>query len=85
LFLNRAKKRAKFINIIYLKNKTMKILKDFIFEEYSQTIRTVPENYWIATIKNGKLIFDSWDGAIVGRYSKIYVWLLWKLKCIPKK
>ena len=22
----------------------------------------MPENYWIATIKDDKLIFDSWDG-----------------------
>jgi hypothetical protein len=29
---------------------------------YSSTIRLMPQNYWIATIKDGKLIFDSWDG-----------------------
>lgn len=29
---------------------------------YTSTIRLMPQNYWIATIKDGKLIFDSWDG-----------------------
>lgn len=29
---------------------------------YSTTIRLMPQNYWIATIKEGELIFDSWDG-----------------------
>ncbi len=27
------------------------------YEDYSKTIRSVPENYWIATM-------DSWDGAV---------------------
>ena len=30
---------------------------------YSGTIRLMPQNYWVATIVNGRLIFDSWDGA----------------------
>lgn len=34
------------------------------FEEATQTYRSVPQNYWLASIKNDKLVFDSWDGAI---------------------
>lgn len=45
-------------------------LKNFVYEKETQTIRCKPENYWIASVKDGKVIFDSWDGAIVGRYSK---------------
>ena len=45
-------------------------LKNFTFCEYSQTIRCNPENYWIASLKDGKIVFDSWDGAIKGRYNE---------------
>ncbi len=45
-------------------------LNNFKIEVATETIRTVPHNYWIATIRKNKLIFDSWDGAIVGRYDK---------------
>jgi len=44
------------------------------YEKSTQTIRTVPENYWIATVTDdGEIIFDSWDGAIKGRVDKDYV------------
>lgn len=44
------------------------------YEKGTKTIRTVPENYWIATVKdNGEIVFDSWDGAIKGRVDKEYV------------
>ncbi len=33
-----------------------------VYNEYSQTIRLMPENYWLASVKDGKLKFDSWDG-----------------------
>ena len=29
---------------------------------YSNTIRLIPQNYWIATIKENEVVFDSWDG-----------------------
>lgn len=57
-------------------------LGNFIYQPHSGTIRCNPQNYWIATVKNKKLIFDSWDAAIKNRYSKIYVWLLWKMNLI---
>lgn len=34
----------------------------FKYEPSTQTIRSVPENYWLASVKDGKLVFDSWDG-----------------------
>lgn len=44
------------------------------YEKATQTIRTVPENYWIASVKDdGAIVFDSWDGAIKGRVDKDYV------------
>lgn len=49
-----------------MKNK----LNNFKIEIATETIRTVPHNYWIASIKNNDLIFDSWDGAIKGRYDE---------------
>jgi len=54
-------------------------LGNFVFNDYTQTIRCNPQNYWIGTVRNGKLKFDSWDKAIVGRYSKLYVRVLWWL------
>ncbi len=30
----------------------------------------MPYNYWMASIKNGRLIFDSWDGASKKRLKK---------------
>ena len=58
------------------------LLRNFKFNAYSSTVRCWPQNYWIATVKGSRIIFDSWDGAIKGRYSKVYVWLLWKLGLI---
>jgi hypothetical protein len=59
-------------------------LRNFKFNAYSSTIRAYPQNYWIATVySDGSIEFNSWDGAIKGRYSKIYVWLLWHLGLIP--
>ena len=50
------------------------------FEPSTRTIRSVPENYWIATVKENKtLVFDSWDGAIKGKINKPYIRLLWFL------
>lgn len=68
--------------VYFVRKKEGYFLRDFTFNAYSNTIRCNPQNYWIATIKDGKIIFDSWDGAIKGRYSKIYVWLLWNLGLI---
>ena len=47
------------------------------YDSYSETIRSVPENYWIASIKNGKVIFDSFDGAVKGRVNKTFVKSWW--------
>lgn len=35
---------------------------EIIFNDYTQTFRLMPQNYWLASIKDGKLLFDSWDG-----------------------
>lgn len=63
----------------------MKQFKKFVFCTYSQTIRTVPENYWIATIVNGEPVFDSWDKAILGRFCPLEIESLWKNKLIKIK
>lgn len=42
----------------------MKKFNHIYFCDYSQTYRSYPENYWLATVKNNDVIFDSWDGAI---------------------
>lgn len=48
--------------------------KNLKYEEETKTIRTVPENYWIATVKDkGNIAFNSWDGAIKDRIDKEYV------------
>jgi hypothetical protein len=57
-------------------------LHNFVFSEYTQTIRCNPQNYWIASVKNNKVVFDSWDAAIIGRYSKLYIRILWSLGLI---
>lgn len=51
--------------------------KNFFICDNSETIRVYPENYWIASIKDGKLIFDSWDSAIVGKFTERQVNSLW--------
>lgn len=34
----------------------------FVFEKETKTIRFMPYNYWIASVVNGKVVFDSFDG-----------------------
>lgn len=48
------------------------------YSEGTGTVRSVPENYWVASVKNGKLVFDSWDGAVKGRINKTYVKKWWE-------
>lgn len=33
-----------------------------IFQKSNNTIRLMPQNFWVASIRNEKLIFDSFDG-----------------------
>lgn len=54
------------------------LLRHFVYEAGTQTIRCKPQNYWITTVINGRVVFNSWDAAINGRYSKLYIRLLWK-------
>lgn len=32
-----------------------------VYQENTKTIRLMPQNYWLASINDGKLKFDSWD------------------------
>lgn len=41
-----------------------------IYQEYSRTFRSLPTNYWLATVRDGKLVFDSWDGMTKKMYRK---------------
>lgn len=63
----------------------MKNFKNFIYEKGSKTIRTTPENYWVASVKNNKIIFDSWDGAIKGRINKFKLRFMFYFKMIKNK
>lgn len=47
------------------------------YSPYSETIRSVPENYWVASVENGKVVFNSWDGAVKGRINKAFVREWW--------
>ena len=61
-------------------------MKDkIVFNEYTQTFRLMPYNYWLASIKDNKLVFDSWDRATKDKYKsnpllklkvKVAYWLL---------
>lgn len=49
------------------------------FCNYSQTFRLMPSNYWLASVKDGKLLFDSWDGMAKeyfkkNKLSKLKIW-----------
>jgi hypothetical protein len=65
---------------------------DFVYEKWGKpvsgtigTIRTKPENYWVATIKEGDIIvFDSWDGAVKD-IDKSSVSKMWQSGQIPTK
>lgn len=58
------------------------MITNFRFAPYTGTIRSVPENYWIATVRENKVIFDSWDGAIKGKICKPLIRILWTLGLI---
>lgn len=61
----------------------MSELRHFRYEPETQTIRSIPENYWIATVRDNKLIiFDSWDSAIEGRFNKVLLQLRWRFGLI---
>lgn len=32
------------------------------YSKSTSTFRFMPYNYWAASVKNGKLVFNSWDG-----------------------
>jgi hypothetical protein len=65
---------------------------DFVYDKWDKpvsgtigTIRTKPENYWVATIKEGDIIvFDSWDGAVKD-IDKSSVSKMWQSGQIPTK
>jgi len=42
----------------------MKKFNHIYFCDYSQTYRSFPENYWLASVVEDKIVFDSWDRAI---------------------
>lgn len=37
----------------------------FKFEKETKTIRLMPYNYWVASVINNKVVFDSWDGMTI--------------------
>ncbi len=54
------------------------MITNFRFEPRTKTIRSVPENYWVATVENNdKVVFNSWDGAIKGKICKPMICIMW--------
>jgi hypothetical protein len=53
------------------------MLTNFRFSPETSTIRSVPENYWVATVVDNKPLFVSWDGAIKGKICKPMIRILW--------
>jgi hypothetical protein len=75
---------TRYINIqLFHLTPEIKPFDKFVYQPYSGTIRTVPENYWIATVKDGEITFNSWDQAIIGRYSRFQIIKLWRSGKIP--
>ena len=47
-------------------------MKDYlIYQKGTGTIRLMPYNYWIATVNNKRLVFDSWDGCTIDKLKDI--------------
>ena len=61
------------------------MITNFRFETTTSTVRSVHENYWVATVKDNNLVFDSWDGAIVGKICKAMVRVMWAFGLIATK
>ena len=57
------------------------VMKKYKYESYSGTIRKNPQNYWVCSIKDGKLVFDSWEGMITWK-DKVAVVVLFFLGLI---
>ena len=38
--------------------------------DYTETIRSYPENYWLASIENNEIVFDSFEGNAVNYSQK---------------
>lgn len=45
---------------------------------YSETFRALPSNVWLASVKDKKLVFDSWDG-LAKSYFKKHIFLRLKV------
>lgn len=58
--------------------------RHFMYEKSTKTIRTKMSNNWVATVRDGKLVFDSWDGAIVGKIDQREVTKLWEARMLPE-
>ena len=40
------------------------LFESIVLEKETQTYRGRPQNYWLASVIEGRLVFDSWDTAI---------------------
>lgn len=63
----------------------MKQLRNFVFCDQTQTFRSYPENHWVASLKDGQIVYDSWDSAIVGRVNGHDILILWGNICKVRK
>ena len=60
---------------------------NIVFCEYSQTYRLMPLNYWLASVDNNKLVFDSLDGMTKKHFKKdrllkLKVWFKFSFKTL---
>lgn len=56
----------------------------YSFSKYTGTIRKNPENYWICSVVDSRLVFDSWE-AKVRVIDKVIVFFLFYTRLLKIK
>ena len=56
-------------------------MEKYKYNAYTKTIRKHPANYWVCTVVNDKLVFDSWEGMVTWK-DKLAVRILFFLGII---
>lgn len=74
-----SKKESRIIErFLDFSNNTKMFNYNLIYQPESGTIRNVPENYWVASVVDGELVFDSWDGMVKGKIDEERISTMWK-------
>ena len=56
-------------------------MRNITYCRYTDTFRYMPQNYWMASVKEGRLMFDSWDGCSKNLFKSnplLYIIIWWK-------